>query len=138
MEENKNHDYSKIVTEQAAFDAEGIDMQTLDKMFENVPEKFRPFMKTSMRRAVTMSAINGPHVADWTKTDEKKWFPVWLASAKDGSSSVGLSLGVCGYGGSNALAGARHVLKSKEMTQHYAAHFRELDEDFYSNNQNKQ
>jgi hypothetical protein len=129
----KKHDYKQITGVPAAFEAEGVDLNSVDEMFANVPEKFRESMKRNFKREVSMAALNGPHVPNWADTNEEKWFPWWaVLGKKDGSPAVGLRLYDCGCVRAAADVGPRQVLKDEPMAQHYAEHFQELDEEFYS------
>jgi hypothetical protein len=125
------HDYTSITTVDAAFQAEGIDLNTLGEMFANVPEKFRPFIIATMKKAVSTAAINGDHVANVADTTEKKHLPVWWVKP-NASGGFGLSLLVVHYGITCADVGARLTFETEEKGQHYAENFNALEVEYYS------
>ena len=127
----KQHDYKGITTPEAAFEAEAIDINSLEAMFAQVPEKFRGAAIAHMKKMVCTAAINGPAVLNMADTNQKKHLPVWWVE-KDGSSGFGLSLDDCVYDGSDAFVGARLSFETKEKGLHYAKNFKDVDKQYFS------
>jgi hypothetical protein len=125
--------YKTIKTVEAAFKAMGIDLTQVEQMYASVPEDFRKNEIKNFKRSVIVKAINGKWVADWSDTNQKKWFVWWWASKKEpGSPAVGLRLYGCAFDGASAYVGPRHVFETEAQTRHYAEYFKEFDEEFYS------
>lgn len=131
----QKQDYPKIVSIEAAFEAAGYDLAAVPQMFAGVPEKHRMQAVKNFKREVIAAAINGEWQADWSDNQQKKWFPWWWVSRREsGSPVVSLSLNDCFCVSAIAYVGPRQVFETKEQAQHYANHFRDFDEEFYSPN----
>jgi hypothetical protein len=90
--------------------------------FENLPEDLRDYFKAQYKMIVIAEALNEGWKADWSNSNQKKWFP-WLYM-----SSSGFAFGGTVYSYSNTVAGngSRLCLKSGELATYAGKQFIEI------------
>ena len=122
--------YKKITTIAAAFKYLGIPKDFVYDASQ-WPESMRAHKIIEFNLQMVILAINEKWEADWTNTDEFKYWIWWnIISKIKGVSGRGLSLGDVDCVDSDAGVGPRHVFKDKERAKHAAQYFLPLYETF--------
>ncbi len=125
--------FSKIKTVKAALKKMGTSMEAIQAMFAGIPDAARRAhaINTYVLETV-IEAINEGWQADWSNTNEWKYYPWWRIEAGKVSSAVGLSYDGCGNSVTRAHVGARLVFQSVDRVKHMVQYFKPLYEAYYS------
>ena len=76
--------YKELNTVEDVFKQVNIDLNGLDKHFEWMPEHRRAFAKVQFILDTVVEVINEGWVADWSDTNQDKWYLWWNFKSKSG------------------------------------------------------
>jgi len=120
--------YKELNTVEDVFKQVNIDLNGLDKHFEWMPEHRRAFAKVQFILDTVVEVINEGWVADWSDTNQDKWYLWWNFKSKSGFGFAAAGY-LCGY--ANSHVSSRLVFKNREKAEHAAKFFINLYKDYY-------
>lgn len=128
-------DYKKIKTFEDACKDQNIDPSALPDV-SKLPVGIGKFLIAAYKLAVINVSLNKndkgePTKADWSDSDEAKWFPWMEVEADEESrSGSGLSFGVAGFDRSDTRVASRLTCRSREIARYFFEQFKGLWEDY--------
>lgn len=116
----ENFDFRTIKSFDDACKKEGIDPNALPDV-SMIPEPLRKALIGCYKLFIIFQAINNGWLADFTKSNQVKYFP-WLRVNSAGSG-FDFALSSCGYGYTYASVGSRLCAESREKALYIGEQF---------------
>jgi len=126
-------EYTQIVSVEAALKAKGFAPDFAPDFSYYPDEYMRRFKLAEFKLEQVISAINGSWVADWTNTNQYKYYPWWniIEKKKSAFSGRGLLLRDVNHDCDNTTVAPCIVFESREKAAYAAKIFLSLYEEYY-------